>query len=84
MLTDTIEDHVEEVQRLAECVRVEATRATTTSDAYEALTHASNLTWAAQELVRDTVQSARLWGMTWEAIGGVFGVSKQAAQQRWG
>jgi hypothetical protein len=32
----------------------------------------------------ETVDYARQSGATWQAIGDLFGVSRQAAQQRWG
>jgi len=36
------------------------------------------------KLMVDTVQAARLAGVSWERIGDVLGVSRQAAQQRYG
>lgn len=50
----------------------------------EALRHLSNATWALNDSIRDVVAHARDLGWTWDAIGDTFGVSKQAAQQRWG
>src|SRR5256885_12505146 len=35
-------------------------------------------------LLREAVTSARSAGHSWEAIGGVLGISRQAAQQRFG
>ena len=84
MLTDTIEDLVAQAQREAQSVRVEVANATRASDAYEALMHASNLTYTAHDLAQAAVDNARLWGMSWSEIGAAFSVSKQAAQQRWG
>jgi hypothetical protein len=39
---------------------------------------------AASDLLGQAVTGARRAGLSWEAIGGVFGVTKQAAQQRFG
>jgi hypothetical protein len=36
------------------------------------------------DVERDAVRAARSAGASWEAIGGVLGVSRQAAQQRYG
>lgn len=36
----------------------------------------------AEELLRETVVSARHAGLNWEQIGSLFGISRQAAQQR--
>lgn len=35
-------------------------------------------------LLRESIGSARTAGLSWDAIGGVLGVSRQAAQQRFG
>lgn len=38
----------------------------------------------ADNLAGESVRAARAQGYTWEHVGGLVGVSKQAAQQRWG
>ena len=49
-----------------------------------ALAELSMLTYTADQLIRQVIKLARKDGLSWTAIGGQFGVSKQAAQQRWG
>lgn len=39
---------------------------------------------AAEAATRDAVEQAREAGMTWEQVGQALGVTKQAAQQRYG
>lgn len=39
---------------------------------------------ATDQILRAAVVSARTAGCTWEAVGGVLGMSRQAAQQRYG
>ena len=39
---------------------------------------------ALDALTRQAVELARAQGATWQQVGEVFGMSKQAAQQRWG
>lgn len=39
---------------------------------------------AAEETLRDAVRAARTAGESWTVIGAALGVSKQAAQQRFG
>lgn len=38
----------------------------------------------AGRLLRESIGSARAAGLSWDAVGGVLGVSRQAAQQRFG
>jgi hypothetical protein len=38
----------------------------------------------AERQLFEAVDYARRSGATWQAIGDLFGVSRQAAQQRWG
>ena len=38
----------------------------------------------AEQLLFEAVDNARQAGCTWQEIGELFGVSRQAAQQRWG
>lgn len=37
-----------------------------------------------EELARTAVDEGRAAGLTWDDIGSAFGVTRQAAQQRWG
>lgn len=39
---------------------------------------------ASERAVREAVEACRADGWTWERIGNVLGVSRQAAQQRYG
>ena len=39
---------------------------------------------ALEELTRELVRQARNEGLSWQAIGDVFGTSRQAVQQRFG
>jgi hypothetical protein len=45
---------------------------------------AREISAAVDEVERDAVRAARSAGVSWEAIGGVLGVSRQAAHQRYG
>lgn len=51
---------------------------------FNVLREAAALELAAKERVKHTVACARKNGATWEQIGRAIGVSKQAAQQRFG
>lgn len=53
-----------------------------TKDARQRLLLAHEIQQAAVALEHMTVGDARHAGMTWTQIGGLFGMSKQAAQQR--
>jgi len=39
---------------------------------------------ALEDLMRELVRQARAEGMSWQAIGDIFGTSRQAVQQRFG
>lgn len=58
-------------------------RLATDANAYEDLITVTNLVAEeADELLRETVISARHAGLSWEKIGSLLGISRQAAQQR--
>ena len=53
-----------------------------TADPRRRLELAGVIRRAAEELERDAVAGARAAGLTWTQIGSAYGMSKQAAQQR--
>lgn len=52
--------------------------------AVDRLEQAQRIAQLAQEIVRDLVEDARWNRHSWSEIGGALGMSKQAAQQRFG
>jgi hypothetical protein len=50
----------------------------------EALTHITNLGTDVENTIRDAVIGLRGFGYSWADIGNRLGVTRQAAQQRWG
>jgi len=50
----------------------------------EALTHITNLGTDVENAIRDAVIGLRGFGYSWAEIGNRLGVTRQAAQQRWG
>lgn len=55
-----------------------------TDDHVDELEQAASELSALQATIRGQVETARLAGLSWTAIGMALGVSKQAAQQRYG
>lgn len=53
-----------------------------TSEYLELITVSSSLEAEARSLLHEAVTSARSAGVTWSAVGGALGMSKQAAQKR--
>ena len=69
---------------VADLVRGHLASATTHDDPLVALT---NLRWAIEEIdeaIGRTVTEARAAGRSWSQIGDSLGISKQAAQQKYG
>ena len=52
------------------------------TDALDRLDAARVLSEAADELEQDAIRAARKAGATWTAIGALYGLTKQGAQQR--
>jgi hypothetical protein len=62
----------------------EAEEARSRSDMYEVLSHVTNALHDAIEAEARTVAVWRSWGATWTEVGEFYGITKQAAQQRFG
>lgn len=58
--------------------------ANTKSSALELLTRSLEAVRLAEDDLREKVQLVRFCGASWTEIGAIFGISKQAAQQRFG
>ncbi len=61
-----------------------ADRAADRADAQSMIAHAGFLTSYAETMVEFAVEDARTAGHTWQEVGDMLGVTKQAAQQRFG
>ncbi len=61
-----------------------ADQAAARGDAESMIVHAGFLVAYAEAMVEGAVEAARTTGTSWREIGDVLGVTKQAAQQRFG
>jgi hypothetical protein len=62
----------------------EAEQARSRSDMHEVLSHVTNALHDAIEAEARTVAVWRSWGATWTEVGEFYGITRQAAQQRFG
>ncbi|BBG05350.1 MULTISPECIES: DUF3887 domain-containing protein [Pseudonocardia] len=79
----TLTDAVSELRARSDAL-LAARVLTADGDPAGPIAHALDVRAAAEDVVRVVVQEARQAGATWQSIGDVLGVSRQAAFQRYG
>lgn len=75
---------LQEALRALEAAQVETVRAERREDVTEVLGHVSNALSDLRDAEASTVAWLRGWGGTWQDVANVYGVSRQAASNRFG